>query len=112
MRRRTRDPDRMPECLRRFDWREWRPPALEDDPFPHYVEWILGYRDFDEARQAWLAGQPVLLPPERPLPDPIPYTGLLPSIDRTTQPSRNEGRGEPQAKFIATYYKRGRPRRS
>lgn len=68
----------MPECLARFDWREWRPPALPDDPFPEYSEWMLAQRDFDEARDAWRAGRPVLLPPERPLPDPVPYTGMRP----------------------------------
>ncbi|ANJ07148.1 hypothetical protein Spa2297_09110 [Streptomyces parvulus] len=105
----------MPECLTRFDWREWRPPAVPDDPFPHYAEWIMGYRDFSDARDAWLAGEPVLLPPERPLPDPIPYTGqewARRGRPTSEQPARNERREEPQAKFIATYYKRGRPRRS
>ncbi|MEV6398155.1 hypothetical protein AB0M39_25855 [Streptomyces sp. NPDC051907] len=35
--------------------------------------------DWLEAKDAWLAGEPVLLPPDRPLPDPIPYTGVLPA---------------------------------
>ncbi|BCL20292.1 hypothetical protein GCM10017668_21350 [Streptomyces tuirus] len=101
----------MPECLRRFDWREWRPPAPEDHPDPDYVQWYLGLGDWQDAKDAWLAGEPVLLPPERPLPDPVSYTGMAP-VGQSEQPARNEGRGEPQAKFIATYYKRGRPRRS
>lgn len=102
----------MPDCLARFDWREWRPPAPADHPDPSYVEWYLALGDWQAAKDAWLAGEPVLLPPERPLPDPVPYTGVLTPIGQSGQPARNEGRGEPQAKFIATYYKRGRPRRS
>lgn len=104
----------MPECLRRFDWREWRPPALPDDPFPHYAEWIMGYRDFSEARDAWLAGEPVLLPPERPLPDPLPYDGpewARKGRPQSEQPARNDAPSEHQAKRIATYYRRGKPRR-
>lgn len=79
----------MPECLTRFDWREWRPPAPADHPFPYYVEWYLALHDFDEARDAWLAGRPALLPPERPLPDPIPYTGLLPPVGGQQKPGRD-----------------------
>lgn len=101
----------MPECLSRFDWRDWRPPALPDDPFPYYVEWYLATIDHQAALDAWMAGEPVVLPPERPLPDPIPYTGLLPSIGQSEQPARTERYDEPKAKFIATYYKRGRPGR-
>lgn len=101
----------MPGCLARFDWREWRPPAPDGHPDPAYVEWYLALGDWQAAKDAWLAGQPVLLPPERPLPEPIPYTGLLPSADQSARPTRNEARGEPKAKFIATYYKRGRPSR-
>lgn len=70
----------MPVCLSRFDWREWRPPAPADHPDPSYVEWYLAVGDWQEAKDAWLAGQEVLLPPERPLPHPIEYTGILPSI--------------------------------
>lgn len=101
----------MPECLRRFDWREWRPPAPDDHPDPSYVEWYLGSLDWQAARDEWLAGRPVLLPPERPLPDPIPYTGVLTSVGGEQRPSQDAPAVQ-QAKFIATYYKRGRPRRS
>lgn len=66
----------MPVCLSRFDWREWRPPAPADHPDPSYVEWYLARGDWQEAKDAWLAGERVLLPPQRPLPDPIPYTGM------------------------------------
>lgn len=76
----------MPECLARFDWRDWRPPALPGDPFPYYVEWYLATIDHQAALDAWMAGEPVVLPPERPLPDPIPYTGLLPSIGEQKPP--------------------------
>lgn len=69
----------MPDCLNRFDWREWRPPAPADHPDPSYAEWYLGMHDWQAAKDAWLAGEPVVLPPDRPLPDPIPYTGLLPA---------------------------------
>ncbi|MEH0553417.1 hypothetical protein [Streptomyces sp. B21-101] len=78
-RRRRPSAAQMPECLRRLDWREWRPPAPPDHPCRFYVEWYLALADWRQARDAWLAGVPVLLPPERPLPDPIPYTGLLPA---------------------------------
>ena len=97
----------MPECLRRFDWREWRPPALPDDPFPHYSEWIMGYRDFSDARDAWIAGESVVLPPERPLPDPIPYTGLLPPIGGS-QGQSSYVPAEHQARPIATNHKKRR----
>ncbi|MDF2711151.1 MAG: hypothetical protein K0R62_6803 [Nonomuraea muscovyensis] len=70
----------MPDCLARFDWRDWRSPAPADHPDPSYVEWYLATLDHQAAKDEWLAGRPVLLPPERPLPDPIPYTGLLPPI--------------------------------
>lgn len=97
----------MPDCLSRFDWREWRPPAPADHPDPSYVEWYLGLHDWQEARDAWLAGLPVLLPPERPLPGPVPYTGLLPPIGGLQHPS-TDAAVEPQARAIATYYRRTR----
>lgn len=97
----------MPECLARFEWREWRPPAPADHPDPSYVEWYLGLHDWQEARDAWLASQPVLLPPERPLPDPIPYTGMLPPI-AADRPAQNEVPTEHQARHIDTYYRRRR----
>lgn len=76
----------MPECLRRLDWREWRPPAPAGHPSPFYVEWYLALGDWQAAREAWLSGRSVLLPPERPLPDPVPYAGLLPSVDAPEGP--------------------------
>ncbi|MFK0178570.1 hypothetical protein ACIQVR_21615 [Streptomyces xanthochromogenes] len=97
----------MPERLARFDWREWRPPAPDDHPAPFYVEWYLGMHDWQAAKDAWLAGQPVLLPPERPLPDPIPYTGVLTPIGGQQQPSQDVA-AAPQARFIATYHRRRR----
>lgn len=102
----------MPACLARFDWRDWRPPAPAGHPDPSYVEWYLATLDHQAARDAWLAGEPVVLPPERPLPDPIPYTGLLPAIGGTARPAPNDVPAEHQAKNIATYYRRGKPRRS
>jgi hypothetical protein len=97
----------MPDCLARFDWREWRPPAPADHPDPSYVEWYLGMHDWQEAKGAWLAGERVLLPPERPLPDRTPYTGVLPQIGGQQRPSQ-DAVTTPQARAIATYYRRRR----
>lgn len=97
----------MPDCLVRFDWREWRPPAPTDHPDPSYVEWYLGLLDWQAAKDAWLAGEPMVLPPERPLPDPIPYTGVLPSIT-ADRPAQNDVPTEHQGRRIATYYRRNR----
>ncbi|MGW8061014.1 hypothetical protein ACVV2G_01755 [Streptomyces ziwulingensis] len=110
-RRRRPSAARMPVCLARFDWREWRPPAPADHPDPSYVEWYLALGDWQAAKDAWLAGEPVLLPSERPLPDPIPYTGLLTPVGGQQLPAQDAVTVH-EAKFIATYYKRGRPRRS
>lgn len=92
--------------MARFDWREWRPPAPADHPDPSYVEWYLGLHDWQAAKDAWLAGERVLLPPERPLPDPIPYVGVLPPIG-DQEPSQDAA-VEPQSRAIATYHRRRR----
>ncbi|WP_327654769.1 hypothetical protein [Streptomyces sp. NBC_00483] len=97
----------MPVCLARFDWRDWRPPAPEGHPDPSYVEWYLGLLDYQAAKDAWLAGEPVLLPPERPLPAPIPYTGVLTPIGGQQRPQQ-DAPADPQARFIATYHRRRR----
>jgi hypothetical protein len=97
----------LPDCLNRFDWREWRPPAPADHPDPSYVEWYLAVHDWQEAKDAWLAGAPVLLPPERPLPDPVPYTGMLPSIGAARQ-AQNDVPAEHAGRRIETYYRRRR----
>ena len=98
----------MPDCLTRFDWREWRPSAPADHPDPSYVEWYLGLLDWQAAKDEWLAGRPVLLPPERPLPDPIPYTGVLPAVGGQSGASRNDAPAEHKARFIATYHRKHR----
>ncbi len=93
----------MPECLARFDWRDWRPPAPADHPDPSYVEWYLATMDWQIAKDAWLSGQPVLLPPERPLPDPIPYTGLLPAIGGAPKRPQSDIPSERRGRRIKTY---------
>ncbi|MFI6767261.1 hypothetical protein [Streptomyces sp. NPDC050355] len=95
----------MPVCLARFDWREWRPPALADHPDPSYAEWYLGLLDWQAAKDEWLAGRLVLLPPERPLPDPIPYTGVLTAIEGATLSAQNDVPTEHHGRRIATYYR-------
>lgn len=61
----------MPDFLRRYDWRDWRPPAEPDDPSPWYGTWYLGLFDWSRAREDWAAGHDVsvqLLPREVPPP--------------------------------------------
>ncbi|MGW7604483.1 hypothetical protein [Streptomyces antimycoticus] len=98
----------MPDCLARFDWREWRPPAPADHPDPSYVEWYLGLLDWQAAKDAWMDGQPVLLPPVRPLPDPIPYTGVLTPVGDQPRVTNNDVDIERHGRPIATYHRRRR----
>ncbi|QKZ22074.1 hypothetical protein [Streptomyces chartreusis] len=107
-RRRRRSAAQMPDCLVRFDWREWRPPAPADHPDPSYVEWYLAVGDWQAAQAAWLAGEPVLLPPERPLPDPIPYTGILTPVGGEPRTAHTDVPTEHKARHIDTYYRRRR----
>lgn len=92
----------MPVCLARFDWREWRPPAPAGHPAPWYVEWYVALGDWQAAKDAWLDGRPVLLPPGRPLPDPVPYTGGLPSIGGGPKGSQFEVPSERRGRRIKT----------
>ena len=98
----------MPDCLARFDWREWRPPAPADHPDPSYVEWFLALGDWQAAKDAWLVGERMLLPPDRPSPDPEPYTGLLPPVVAQSRAAQNDVPTEHVARHIDTYYRRKR----
>lgn len=101
-RRRRPSAAHMPVSLVRFDWREWRPPAPADHPDPSYVEWYLALGDWQAAKDAWLDGRPVLLPPERPLPDSIPYTGLLPAVGDAPKGSQSDVPSERRGRRIKT----------
>lgn len=57
-----------PPHLLRYDWRDWRPPAAEDDPAPWYSTWYLGLSDWTEARREWAAGRPGAAGPKLPRP--------------------------------------------
>jgi len=54
--KRNRARGEVPLQLLHYDWRDWREPALPNDPFPEYRTWYLGLFAWQEAKDAWLRG--------------------------------------------------------
>lgn len=104
-RRRQRSEAQMPGYLLRYDWRDWRPPADRDDPYPWYSTWYLGLGDWRLAREAWASGREV---PVRQLPREVPPPrGDLtapapeqPRRDKTESAALNRGPHYPRARVI------------
>lgn len=100
--RRRADSHGLPDCLARYDWREWRPQPEPDDPAPWYSAWYLGLFDWRTARRNWAAERGLS---ERQLPERVgpPTADLMGPVFAAAElePSRpNHVRTVPKSRQI------------